>query len=93
MDPLNSSLISSEAQAKLVFLDLLHVKESFLRQKAYQLWLLDGDRNSHFLHSMVKSLIAWNSIHTVKLQDGSFSSDPLTVRTHAADFFKALLNT
>ncbi|KAK1311505.1 hypothetical protein QJS10_CPA08g01090 [Acorus calamus] len=57
MDPLNPSLISTEARAKLAFLDLLRVEESFLRQKSHQLWLSDGDRNSHFFHSMVEARI------------------------------------
>ncbi|KAK1274063.1 hypothetical protein QJS04_geneDACA010725 [Acorus gramineus] len=72
LDPLNPILISFEAQAKSKYLDLLHVEESFLRQKSRQMWLSDGDRNSQFFHSMVKSRIARNSIRSEQLQDGSF---------------------
>ncbi|KAK1312392.1 hypothetical protein QJS10_CPA07g00441 [Acorus calamus] len=93
INPLNPSLISSKAQAKLAFLDLLRVEESFLRQKSRQLWLSDCDKNSLFFHSMVKYRIARNSIRTVQLQDGSFSLNPSTIKSHTVDFFKALHNT
>ncbi|KAK1293051.1 hypothetical protein QJS10_CPB17g00611 [Acorus calamus] len=92
MDPLNLGLISIETQAKSKYLDLVRVEESFMRQKSRQLWLSEGDRNTNFFYSMVKSRIARNSIRSVQLLDGSISSDPLTIKKHAVDYFEALLN-
>ncbi|KAK1324492.1 hypothetical protein QJS10_CPA01g01912 [Acorus calamus] len=93
VDPTNQNLLVLEREAKEQYLIMLQRKESFLRQKSRQLWLSEGDRNSKFFYSSIKSRIAKNTIRKVLLADGSSFEDPKFIKEYAVEYYKKLLNT
>ncbi|KAK1308708.1 hypothetical protein QJS10_CPA09g01039 [Acorus calamus] len=93
LDPTNSNLMDLEREAKEHYLIMLRREESFLRQKSRQLWLSEGDRNSKFFYSSIKSRIAKNTIRKVMLPDGTSSKDPSFIKDFVVEYFKKLLNT
>ncbi|KAK1311789.1 hypothetical protein QJS10_CPA07g00486 [Acorus calamus] len=92
LDPLNDELILQERLAKLEYLEVLKREEAHLRQKSRQLWLKEGDSNSKFFYSSMKARAAYNSIRKVKLANGSFSSDPVVIKSYAVQYFQSILN-
>ncbi|KAK1304558.1 hypothetical protein QJS10_CPB11g00529 [Acorus calamus] len=90
--PLDSSLSEIESIARDSYLHTLRIEESLLRQKSRQTWLREGDKNSKFFYSSIKSRIAQNCIRNVTLEDGSIVCEPNQVKQYAIHYFESLLN-
>ncbi|KAK1282596.1 hypothetical protein QJS10_CPB22g00515 [Acorus calamus] len=91
-DPSNLIFINEESAAKEEYLSMLRREESFLRQKSRQTWLMEGDRNSKFFYASIKARIAKNTLRKVQLHDGTISEDPPTIKSHAINYYRNLLN-
>ncbi|XP_074356478.1 uncharacterized protein LOC141696197 [Apium graveolens] len=51
---------------------ILHQREIFWRQRAKQLWLQDGDQNSHFFHNYASARRRNNQITRLKNEEGNW---------------------
>ena len=59
----------------------LTIEVSFMQERARIKWLQDGDRNTSFLHKVVKSKWARNAIRSMFI-GGNLCWDPSTVKEH-----------
>ncbi|KAK1285579.1 putative ribonuclease H protein [Acorus calamus] len=91
-DPSNRTFINEDSTAKEEYLSMLRREESFLRQKSWQTWLMEGDRNSKFFYASIKARIAKNTLRKVQLDDGTIFEDPSTIQSHAINYYRNLLN-
>ncbi|KAK1268119.1 hypothetical protein QJS04_geneDACA008275 [Acorus gramineus] len=91
-DPSNLTFINEASAAKEEYLSMLRREESFFHQNSRQTWLMEGDRNSKFFYASIKARIAKNTLRKVQLDDGSISEDPSTIKSHAINYYRNLLN-
>jgi hypothetical protein len=72
------------------FSDLWHLlksKESLVLQKSRSRWLREGDANTSYFHSLMKSRGKRNMIRALEV-DGSWVESPLLIRQAALTFFQ-----
>jgi hypothetical protein len=75
---------------KKYFSDLWHLlksKESLVLQKSRSRWLREGDANTSYFHSLMKSRGKRNMIRALEV-DGSWVESPLLIRQAALTFFQ-----
>ncbi|XP_075497741.1 uncharacterized protein LOC142534974 [Primulina tabacum] len=59
-------------------------------QKAKVKWLKDGDQNSKFFHSLLKSRSNKATIDKIELEDGSLTSDELKIENEIIGYYNKL---
>ncbi|GJZ90277.1 hypothetical protein Tco_0662204 [Tanacetum coccineum] len=69
-DPSNISIREKEAAVVVAFNDALLMEEKFLKQKAKNTWLKEGDSNIAYFHKMVKSRVSRSRIDVVTDANG-----------------------
>lgn len=67
---LNQEILDRRKEVHPSMWSSLHLKESILRQKARHKWVVEGDRNSKFFHSVLKAMSRKNSIVAVLSNQG-----------------------
>ncbi|KAF7839244.1 reverse transcriptase [Senna tora] len=76
------------ARKRLEF--LLTCEEIKWAQHAKQLWLLQGDRNTKYFHSVVNHHRTKTRIHTIQSQHGQWITDPKDIQHAATNYFQNL---
>ncbi|KAF7815029.1 reverse transcriptase [Senna tora] len=82
---------SSRVRERQIRKDLDHLldcEQTIWAQRARQLWLAHGDRNTRYFHSVVNSRRMKNRIHGIHLEDGQWISDPQEVKQTCVEYFK-----
>ncbi|XP_012833982.1 PREDICTED: uncharacterized protein LOC105954839 [Erythranthe guttata] len=69
---------------------MLNIEEDFWKQKATCRWATDGERNSKFIHSLVKKKRCVNRIHSISHGDSVLTSAQ-EIKDSGVDFFSKLL--
>nr|XP_027109303.1 uncharacterized protein LOC113729178 [Coffea arabica] len=85
-DHLRCELYHARAQLRRA----LAIEEGFWRQKAQVKWLLDGDRNSKYFHSLVAEKRRRAVIHRVRKTDGEWIEGEPQIGDIAVRFFQEL---
>lgn len=65
-------------------------EESLWRKKSKWDWLHLGDRNTKFFHNPIVARRQGNKIGGIRLADGSWCVDEVTIKHRAVDFYKSL---
>ncbi|GMI70239.1 hypothetical protein HRI_000693200 [Hibiscus trionum] len=94
---LQGGLVSSNMVAELASLkkhiwDLLRTEERIWAQKSRSRWLVEGDRNSKYFHSVASNKRRINSINTLDYK-GSVITNPMEIRNCVFEFFSEAYNT
>ncbi|KAF7815045.1 ribonuclease H [Senna tora] len=82
------SLLVQENIVRRKLEDLLTKEEIMWAQKARQLWLVQGDRNTKYFHAVVKKRRVHNQFTRIKKSIGEWSSDYAEMEGLALDYFK-----
>ncbi|XP_060190609.1 uncharacterized protein LOC132619859 [Lycium barbarum] len=78
-------MVMQRAQAELKL--YLHYEEEFWRQKARMYCFSEGDKNTRYLHSLVKGRIKRIQIKRIKDDAGNWIEDVQSVAAQAVNFF------
>ncbi|KAL9690309.1 hypothetical protein QQ045_010706 [Rhodiola kirilowii] len=89
--PTDESLITQEIYAAKEFKKIKRYQLIFYQQRAKLKWFKEEDANTKFVNNIVKGKRSRNTIKSVKIQDGSFSTDKQTIKMTFVDYFKGLL--
>ncbi|KAK8713263.1 hypothetical protein V6N13_148484 [Hibiscus sabdariffa] len=85
-------LRSLESELLLELEYLLDQEELLWRQKSRSNWILQGDRNTCYFHRRAINRKQWNIISTLKLSDGTWCDENLTLQEEATHYFKSLFS-
>ena len=67
--------LSAFEESRIQYLNLLNQREVLWKQWAKQFWLIDGDANTRYFHSMCEELVSQYSIRSsVRTESGMRSS-------------------
>lgn len=92
VDPLNQSLIAEECAIQRQ-LQVEHSKADMdFRQRSKIRWLADGDTNSKFFYSQIKSRWRTNAILKVCLYDGTVSDNDNDIKERSVKYYVRLFN-
>lgn len=83
---LDASELESRAESKKIIFEEERLKAIDAKQKSRVKWAVDGDENSKYFHHIIRMNSASNRIHGISV-DGSWVSDPFTVKNKIAEFF------
>ncbi|XP_020252239.1 uncharacterized protein LOC109829580 [Asparagus officinalis] len=92
-DPLNSELIRQEKCCISKYSKLFACELSFYQQKARINWSLQGDKNTSFFHSIIKSNRHHSRVLTLYNSDGGKISDGEDIVNEFISFYKSLMGT
>ncbi|KAK4439960.1 hypothetical protein Salat_0330900 [Sesamum alatum] len=67
----------------------LSIEKDYWRQKSSCKWLLEGDRNTRFFHSLVRKKRAWSFICSIQ-EDGVLISESKLIQASGAAYFERL---
>ncbi|XP_061993341.1 uncharacterized protein LOC133711201 [Rosa rugosa] len=85
---LSDERLNVENTAHNSYLAALSLQATLLRDKSRIRWLKDGDRNTTFLHNMVKVRRLQNSITSLLVED-RVHNDQAAIATHAVQHFES----
>ncbi|XP_071713654.1 uncharacterized protein [Rutidosis leptorrhynchoides] len=83
---LDESELKSWRNSRKLWFEKEKIKSSILKQKARIKWVLEGDENSKFFHSMVRMRNNKNTIRGL-LVDGSWKDNPEDIKYEAVSHF------
>ncbi|WRX14697.1 Reverse transcriptase domain - like 10 [Theobroma cacao] len=86
--PLNRNLMH-KAYAKLN--RQLSIEELYWQQKSGVKWLVEGERNTKFFHSMMRKKRVRNNIFRIQDSEGNVYEDSPYIQNSAVEFFQKLL--
>ncbi|KAL9662424.1 hypothetical protein QQ045_027257 [Rhodiola kirilowii] len=92
-NPGEETLLSLETEAAKEFRKLKRCQMIFYQQRTKMQWLKDGDINSRFFHSVIKGRRSRNNIKSVRLADGSISSERHDIYSIFSNYFQSLLGS
>lgn len=72
---------------------MYHQQEVYWSQRARQPWLQRGDKNTKFFHMAASLRSRKKKIMFLKLEDGTFTSDPLQIQQAFLNHFKNIYQT
>ncbi|KAL9690006.1 hypothetical protein QQ045_010399 [Rhodiola kirilowii] len=84
-------LCVDERRLALEFRKIKYNQLLFNKQRSNAQWIKEGDANTKFFHSLLKSRRIRNSINQVTLQDGSISTDSGSIKHEFSVYFRELL--
>ncbi|KAL0450913.1 UNVERIFIED_CONTAM: hypothetical protein Slati_1647700 [Sesamum latifolium] len=70
----------------------LSIEEDYWRQKATCRWVLEGERNTRFFHSMVRKKRSRTAINSV-FHEGQLLTNEQLIKESGVDYFRSLLTT
>ncbi|KAK7267964.1 hypothetical protein RIF29_20645 [Crotalaria pallida] len=71
----DANIQKEEKEACLNYIRALNAATSFLRQKAKESWLKDGDQNTSLFHNAIKARQYRNIILRIEIEDGQMVED------------------
>ncbi|XP_074313445.1 uncharacterized protein LOC141648615 [Silene latifolia] len=90
-DPLNADLIQQEMEAASALRFLDQAAYEFLTQKSKAVWLEQGDHNTKYFHSLIKSRNAQNKVLRIEDVKGHLCEDTTQIQNAFLDFYRDLL--
>ncbi|KAL9665737.1 hypothetical protein QQ045_000057 [Rhodiola kirilowii] len=90
-NPNDSGFCVDERKLALKFRKLKFNPFLFNKLRTNAQWIKEGDANTKFFHSLLKSRRIRISVNQITLQDGSVSTDFDTIKHEFSDYFKELL--
>lgn len=69
---------------------LLNCEQIFWAQRAKQMWLINGDRNTRYFHTVVKHRRSMSKIFSLKDEEGNWTHGDNNLRNVAKDYFERL---
>lgn len=88
LEGFSDDLFRTEMDA-LADLDKALKQEIFLREKGRTKWLVDGDRNTEFFHSLLKRRKARKPLSSVQIGD-KITTDPNQISDHVKSYYEQL---
>jgi hypothetical protein len=85
--------ISLEDNLQLELQEELIREESLWKQKSRDLWLTSRNLNTKFFHASTAIRRRYNSIPSLKSNDGSFVSNRVDIGSHICDYFSSLFSS
>ncbi|KAF7808324.1 ribonuclease H [Senna tora] len=82
-----SQLLLQEKEIRKSLEDKLAKEELLWAQKARQLWLVEGDRNTKYFHSIVKKRRLINHFTRIRRMDGEWTNDYQEMEMLAVQYF------
>ncbi|XP_074288700.1 uncharacterized protein LOC141613857 [Silene latifolia] len=92
-DPLNDMVCHAERECAQELRVLIKARNSYLAQKAKEIWVREGDANTSFFHSSIKKRRMRNRVYNVKDMDGNLCSTPEEIKTAFEKYYMKLLGT
>ncbi|XP_060190443.1 uncharacterized protein LOC132619609 [Lycium barbarum] len=93
LDPRNISLIEHEVQLRREYQNRDKARKQFLVQKCKMHWLAQGDMNTKYFHSMLKTRRNTNRIFNIKDSQGVTRTDIEGIDDAFVEFYSSLLGT
>ncbi|KAL9690764.1 hypothetical protein QQ045_011172 [Rhodiola kirilowii] len=90
-NPNDSELCALERKLALDFRKIKYNQFLFNKQRTNAQWIKEGDANTKFFHSLLKTRRNRNSINQITLQDGSTSTDIDIIKHEFSVYFRDLL--
>ncbi|KAF7124249.1 hypothetical protein RHSIM_Rhsim12G0080100 [Rhododendron simsii] len=90
---LSPSNVPLEKSLRIELDSLLEQEEIFWAQRAKQHWLVLGDSNTKFFHSMTKARKARNHIWQINSSSGALLSDEISIRNEFHQHFKSFYSS
>ena len=90
--PADEALRVQERMALQDYILLSKQEESFYAQKSRIRWLKEGNLNTAFFHSSVRSRFNRNKLASLTLDDGSRIYDPDHIKSAAVRHFSSIMN-
>ncbi|XP_042484214.1 uncharacterized protein LOC122064565 [Macadamia integrifolia] len=87
-DGISDSIYAKEADAKTRYLKALQNYEKLWAEKSRSRWRNQGDRCSKFFHISVKIRRMKNSIKSLKMVDGTLTSDKEQIKEYVAGYYE-----
>ncbi|KAL9689817.1 hypothetical protein QQ045_010207 [Rhodiola kirilowii] len=88
--PQDAECCNSERKMAMEFRKIKYNQFLFNKQRTKAQWIIEGDANTKFFHSLLKSR-SRNNIIQVSLGDGTVSTDRLIIKQELSKYFKELL--
>ncbi|KAL9665423.1 hypothetical protein QQ045_020843 [Rhodiola kirilowii] len=90
--PENVDLVEEERARATKYKKLMRIQLIFYKQQAKIRWASEGDANTKFFHSFVKSRREKNKIRVVQTKEGLLSTDQSVIKEEFVSHFKGLLS-
>lgn len=81
-----------EKELKSGLSEILAREEIYWRDKARELWIKEGDKNTQFFHAFVKARKALNQINEILDENGKIHQDRDSMGQATVEYFAKLLN-
>ncbi|XP_074290923.1 uncharacterized protein LOC141617657 [Silene latifolia] len=89
----NRELLRQEMEAGLLFQAMDKARNAYLAHKAKTQWMEEGDANTHYFHSAIKSRRILNKVYAIRDTDGNQCVDERGIEGAFLDYYKKLLGT
>ncbi|KAK7258455.1 hypothetical protein RIF29_24033 [Crotalaria pallida] len=92
LDPGNINLQPAERDIYMEYRKISQQALSFMRQKAKEKWIQDGDQNTSFFHKAIKRRLYRNRVLRVSNLQGNIYTDSISIEQAFQDYYHVLLN-
>ncbi|KAJ6799570.1 uncharacterized protein M6B38_206310 [Iris pallida] len=89
MNPNPSNVLEERSLAQELN-DLLHLEDTYWKQRAKRNWIRDGNRNTKYFHLCATARKRKNAIQNLQLEDGSWTNDHEAISNRLVDHFRKL---
>ncbi|XP_074289098.1 uncharacterized protein LOC141614238 [Silene latifolia] len=91
MDPLNEEMCQAERLCATEFEELQKARNMYLRQKAKEAWVANGDENTAFFHSSIRKRRSQNRVYQIKDMHHNVCNSNVAIQAAFEEFYKSLL--
>ncbi|XP_074289061.1 uncharacterized protein LOC141614202 [Silene latifolia] len=91
MDPLNEEMCQAERLCATEFEELQKARNMYLKQKAKEAWVANGDENTAFFHSSIRKRRSQNRVYQIKDMHHNVCNSNVAIQAAFEEFYKSLL--